>query len=123
MAKILIVDDDVKFTELLQSILQELGHHAELSADGVQAVEKLRTESFDVLVLDLIMPKKDGLEVLIDIRKQQKDLKVIAMSGGGYGSASDYLSWAKTLGVHRTLPKPFSRDEFLLAVSECLGME
>ncbi len=123
MAKVLVVDDDLNFGELLRSLLAEVGHDVVLATDGAQAVEQIRVEKFDVLILDLIMPKKDGLEVLIDMRQRHQDLQVIAMSGGGYGSAADYLSWAKTLGVRETLAKPFSRDELLVAIEKCLTQQ
>ncbi len=123
MAKMLVVDDDLNFGALLRSLLAEVGHDVVLATDGAQAVEQIRVEKFDVLILDLIMPKKDGLEVLIDMRQRHQDLQVIAMSGGGYGSAADYLSWAKTLGARETLAKPFSRDELLVAIEKSLTQQ
>lgn len=121
MARILVVDDDFEFSDLIQSILEAEGHIVEAIPDGSKVISKFRSAPYEIIVLDLIMPNKDGLEVLIELKKLNLHPKVIAVSGGGYGNAADYLSWAKTLGVDFTLQKPFSKDEFLAAVQACLS--
>ena len=121
MAQILVVDDEAGFCQLLKSILVDEHHDVAVANDGVIALEYIQAGSFELLITDLIMPKKEGLEVILDVRKWHPNIKIIAMTGGGYGNASEYLSWAKTFGVNKTLTKPFSRDELLLAVNTALG--
>lgn len=121
MAQILVVDDEPGFCQLLQKILVDEHHDVAVACDGAVALEFIQVGAFDLLVTDLIMPEKEGLEVILDVRKWHPNIKIIAMTGGGYGNASEYLSWAKAFGVNKTLTKPFSRDELLLAVNTALG--
>ena len=121
MAQILVVDDEDGFCQLLKRILVDEHHDVAVASDGVMALQYIQEGSFDLLVTDLIMPEKEGLEVILDVRKWHPNIKIIAMTGGGYGDASQYLSWAKSFGVHQTLTKPFSRDELLLAVNTALA--
>jgi DNA-binding NtrC family response regulator len=120
MAKILLVDDDVQVLLVLEVILKSENHEVQSARNGMEATKLVDTDHFDVIITDLIMPEKEGLEVIQEIRAGHPDTKLIAMTGGGYGSASTYLSWAKTFGVQQTLTKPFSRDELLSAIATVL---
>ncbi|MDR3689276.1 MAG: response regulator [Fimbriimonas sp.] len=117
MARILLVDDEVEFRTLLRSLLVAEGHEVECASNGVEALETLHCSIFDLVITDLIMPEKEGIEMMMELRKESPKLKIIAMTGGGFGSANDYLSFAKALGAVKTLAKPFTRDEILAAVS------
>jgi len=121
MARILIVDDDSSIRRLIESILLLEKHEVVSACDGNEALQLVEGSPFDLIITDLIMPEKEGLEVIRDIRKNHPEIKIIAMTGGGYGSAADYLSWAKAFGVHQTLMKPFSRSEIVEAVADSLS--
>ena len=69
------------------------------------------------------MPEKDGLEVIMELRRSDQYLRIIAMSGGGHGKAESYLRLAQKLGANHILPKPFSNAEFLAAVRLVLEPE
>ena len=86
---------------------------------------KIRVKSdgsgVDLLITDIIMPKKEGLQVLMELRKVQPPVKIIAISGGGRKSSADYLQIAKLMGAGRVLAKPFSNEELVAAIEELLG--
>lgn len=121
MARILVVDDDAPIRNLVQTILATDGHEVFCAGDGKEAIRFLQESPFDLVITDLIMPEMEGLEMIRKVRKQRPELKIIAMTGGGYGSARDYLTWAKAFGVDQTIMKPFSRAELLEAVTGTLA--
>ncbi len=120
MAQILIVDDEQEFRFLLQRMLGLFGHEVREVADGEAAVACLRTFPAQVAIVDLFMPGKEGIETIMEIRRQHPDLKVIAISGGVPATGTTFLSLAQKLGAHWTLNKPFSADELLAVLSHFL---
>ncbi|MEN9573779.1 MAG: hypothetical protein RL514_1634 [Verrucomicrobiota bacterium] len=117
MAKILIVDDEEEFRFLLQRMLGIFGHEVMEVMDGDAAIACLRTFPAQVVIVDLFMPGKEGIETIIELRRRHPDLKVIAISGGVPNSGTTFLTLAQKLGAHRTLNKPFSADELLAVLS------
>jgi YesN/AraC family two-component response regulator len=81
---------------------------------------KYREKPADLIITDLIMPNKDGIGMIIDLKKEFPEVKIIAMSGGGVNRPEGYLDGAKKLGANRTLTKPIDRDKMLTAVKETL---
>jgi DNA-binding response OmpR family regulator len=118
--KILVIDDDEALRSLLGQILQRAGHEVREAANGAIGLQEFRREPADLVITDLIMPEKEGLETILELRKQFPQLPLIAVSGGGRNGPSDYLAIAKRLGVRQTICKPFSRDEILQAVKAAL---
>ena len=116
MARILILDDNLEMLEMQAEHLRDEGHDVTLSAKGPAAIAGIKTGGFDLLVTDIIMPDMDGIEVIMNLRKLQPPIKIIAISGGGRINARDHLKLATLLGVHGTLEKPFSGAELCLAV-------
>ena len=108
MASILVVEDDAALRQLFERMLVRDGHEVTMAADGAKALKLIETALFDVVITDLIMPEMEGLSLLRELRAKKSPLKIIAMSGGGRGSATDYLEMAKMLGAAATLPKPFT---------------
>jgi len=121
MKKILIVDDDDLIRELLYEILESNGYHVIEAENGNRALEILENESVNLIITDIIMPDKEGIETIIEIKKKLPKTKIIAMSGGGQLDANSYLSIAKKLGVTKTISKPFDPKSLLNIVSELLG--
>ncbi len=81
----------------------------------------MKRESFDLLITDLLMPEKDGIETILEIRRVNETLPILAISGGGkYGARGDLLRMAQRLGATATLQKPFSREQLVAAVDLCL---
>jgi CheY-like chemotaxis protein len=121
MARILLVEDDDSIRQLLHDILIAAGHTVVTATNGQEGVDKFTPGAFDLLITDLVMPEKEGIEVLREIRAQQPALKTLAISGGGkFGGAETYLRLASLLGAKQILAKPFTREQFLAAVNEQL---
>ncbi|MCH8154484.1 MAG: response regulator [Proteobacteria bacterium] len=84
-------------------------------------LERVEENRPDLIITDIIMPEKEGVETIIALRRADPDLPIIAISGGGRLDATDFLTMAGKLGARRTLSKPFRRDQLLEAVGECLA--
>lgn len=121
MAKILLVDDEKPLREVLGAILSRENHAVITAPNGKEALRFLDAQTFDLTITDLIMPEKEGIETIMEIRRSHPGTKIIAMTGGGQWNARDYLSAARKLGASRTLAKPFSRRDFLDTVDDVLS--
>lgn len=121
MPHIHIVDDEALIRDLFRRILETEGYKVTDSADGNAAIEMCRTRPPELIITDLIMPDKEGIETIIELRRDFPDVKIIAISGGGRITANEYLELAETFGANMTLSKPISRDELLTAVGAVLG--
>jgi DNA-binding response OmpR family regulator len=121
MARILVVDDDISFRKMLRLTLSRSGHAVCEARDGDEALEVIREAPVDLVMTDLIMPGREGIETITALRREFPGLKIIAMSGGGRATACQYLSIARAIGAHRTLAKPFSNDEMVAAIAAVLG--
>ena len=121
MARILLVDDDDLIRPLCVEILGMAGHVVVAAQDGDDAVRAAGDGAFDVLVTDIIMPGKDGLETIMAIRRRQPGIRILAVSGGGRLAADSYLTVARPLGADATLAKPFEPKQLTDAVARLLG--
>jgi DNA-binding response OmpR family regulator len=121
MAKILLVDDNQDLLGLQGEFLRMSGHEVETAVNGVEALAQASRKNFDLVVTDIIMPSKDGIEVIVALRKSQPSAKIIAISGGGRLNAKDYLGIAQKLGAAATLTKPFSGSELVATVDRVLA--
>ncbi len=121
MTRILLVEDDDQYRPLLERLLTRAGHEVVAVSDGAQALPSLMERPADVVITDLIMPGKEGLETIRELRRQWPDLPIIAMSGGGRRQPTDYLRAARMLGAVRTLEKPFAVDDLLATIAEVTG--
>lgn len=109
MARILIADDDPVFAEVTALMLEERGHQVTVTEDGAAALRAV-TEDTDVALIDIYMPVKDGLEVIVELRQVRPDMRVIAVSSTGFWNRADQLGTAKALGAHAALAKPMDGD-------------
>ncbi len=123
MARILIIDDNDQFCTMLQKRLELEGYEARSANDGDKGLEMLRHDPVDLVITDMIMPEKEGISTIVEIRRDFPKVKVIAISGGGTVSPGSYLDTAKLLGAARTFSKPMDMSEFLSAVCEVLDEE
>ncbi len=120
MARILVIDDDGQVRTLLRMILEREGHEVVEAPDGNVGIELYRKEPADVVITDIFMPEKEGLETIMDLRLEYPEVKLIAISGGGHLKPHEYLVMARKLGARLTLTKPFERDGLLEAVTGIL---
>ena len=120
MARILIIDDEAMIRDLLVQILDREGYETITASDGKDGIKIYRENPADLVITDLLMPEKDGLETIMELRGDSRDVKIIAMSGGGKIDSKTYLQIAETMGAIETLTKPFDLRELLKKVQELL---
>jgi len=120
MARILIIDDESQIRSMLRLMLERVGYEIAEAPDGIEGIRRYRENPADLIITDLIMPNKDGIGMIIDLKKEFPKVKIIAMSGGGVNRPEGYLDGAKKLGATRTLTKPIDREEMLKAVKDSL---
>ncbi len=116
--RILVVDDDSEMRDAMAHILREAGYEVELAQDGDAAIEVQRARPADVIITDVFMPTRDGLETIQYIRNEYPGVGIIAMTGGSpTGRIDEYLRVAKVAGADATLRKPFAAKALLDSVS------
>jgi DNA-binding response OmpR family regulator len=121
MSRILVIDDDLLLHRVLRRILEQAGHTVFDAPDGREGMALWHREPIDVVVTDIFMPEKDGLQVLMEMKKVATKPKIIAMSGGGQKGLLDWRANALALGADQVLVKPFDQRTLLLTVQEVLG--
>ena len=121
MAKILVIDDDDQVVKIIARWLSKAGYEVECACDGERGRRILENERVDLIVTDIVMPGKDGLETIPVIRKMNITVPIIAMSGGGSCGPDLYLKTALALGADCALQKPFERELLLSTVRTCLS--
>lgn len=114
--RILVVDDDAQLRRAIEQMLIRMGHVVTTAQNGAAALRLADAQPFDLVLTDLVMPEVEGLQLLRELRARPTRLKVIAMSGGGRGSAGDYLELAANMGAVATLPKPFNSQQLAEAL-------
>jgi CheY-like chemotaxis protein len=120
MATFLIVDDDPIVLAMVGEVLDSAGHAAVSASDGDKALDLLSALKCDLVILDLLMPNRDGLETISQIRHLYPDLPILAISGGGSGRLN-LLPVAQALGAHDTLSKPVRREALLSKIDRLLA--
>ncbi len=123
MTRILIIEDDDLVRDYLAEVLQRADYQVHTAADGQAGVDLCRTQPMDLVITDILMPEKDGIETILDLRRDNPGLKVMAISGGGRSGPDSYLNSARLLGADLTMKKPFSNQELLSAVAELLDRD
>ena len=117
---ILVIDDEPALREILSQVLTDAGHRVVGAGNGKEASKALTTGAFDVVLTDVIMPEKDGMQVISELRKKFPEVRIIAMSGGGHVPRDQYLKIAKGLGAHAVLEKPFANQKLLDTVESLI---
>ena len=121
MARILIIDDDPDVRRLLRVALEKDQHDILEAGDGNEGMRRWRDGRPDLVITDLMMPGKDGLDTLFELVSLDPRVKVIAMTGGNWREAVDRLHDARLFGAVRTVAKPFTLSEMLRVVGEVLA--
>lgn len=119
MSKILVIEDDSSFRSVLTQMLQKAGYEVKSAEDGNQALEICEGYKPDLVLTDIVMPDKEGLETIQELLEHNPGLLIVAMSGGGKYGPDSYLPLAKKLGAKACLQKPFMRNELLTTI-ECI---
>jgi CheY-like chemotaxis protein len=111
MACILVVDDEEFVRATLRQMLEKTGHQVFEAANGIEALCAFEKHEANLVIIDIIMPEKEGIETIMELRQRKPGLKIIAMSGGGRTGNTQYLHLAKSFGANNILPKPFKMGE------------
>lgn len=119
--RILVIDDDNFVRTLVSKGLRNWGYEVIEAANGELGMRQIETENPDLVITDIVMPQKDGLETIMEIRKKRPGIKVIAISGAGYGWGGDYLAMSHKLGSDAVFPKPVDMKELEKTVNELLS--
>ncbi|MBL9204139.1 MAG: response regulator [Opitutaceae bacterium] len=119
MASILVVDDSTSIREFLVHILVSAGHSVTAAANGQQALDAFKANPTDLVITDMYMPERDGLELMVSLRRSPRPPRMIAMSS--QGGPLNVLRMARNLGARITLQKPFQSDALLSAVRSTLA--
>ncbi len=117
---ILLIDDEDNFRCVLKQVLVNAGFEVVEASNGAEGIRYFYEKPADMIITDIIMPEKEGIETILELKNAFPDVKLIAMSGGGwYGTDIDF-DMAKKLGA-KTLDKPFALQDLLDTVCELLN--
>ena len=123
MASILIIEDDREVREYLESVLSRAGYEVISAVNGKDGVARFTDHPVDLVITDIIMPEKDGIETITDLKRHHPGVKIIAISGGERrpeGVSRNYLHSATLLGANRAMQKPITNEDLLNTVREML---
>ncbi len=123
MPRILIIDDELHMLDVMKRMLNGFGYEVLEASDGNEGINLFREKPVDLVITDIVMPNKEGLETIKELKRDFPDVKIIAMSGGGRIGPDDYLKLASGLGADKILTKPIRRNEFLENIKELLGVK
>ena len=121
MSKILIIDDEAPVRKMLKKLLERNEFDVIEAIDGNQGIKMYHEERPDLIITDLIMPGKEGLESIRELKKIYPHVQIIAISGGGFVDPKMYLDLASKLGAVRTFAKPVDSDILLSTIKELLA--
>jgi two-component system, response regulator, stage 0 sporulation protein F len=120
MAQILLIDDMKGVRRTLSAVLKRAGHTIVEADDGGAGLELLKSQRFDLVITDMLMPQHDGMEVLLYLEQQPNRAKVLAISGGGSQVSADEAFMLARSKADETLAKPFDNADLLAAVDKLL---
>lgn len=115
---VLVIDDDEAVRSSLEMLLEAYGYEVVLARDGRQGLLAFRANTPEVVLVDLMMPVQDGIETIVQIRREWPDAFIVAMSGGARIGNWDGLTVARELGADHSIEKPFEADELLAILRE-----
>ena len=117
---ILIIDDEQGILSVLKDTLMLEGFNVLTAIDGIEGLKLFNDNKVDLVITDILMPRKEGIETIIEMKKICPEINIIAMSGGGKNQPEGYLGIAKQLGAKYTFAKPFDISDLIDAVNELL---
>ena len=122
MSCILIIDDNETIREVLEAVLVDAGYDCFVAADGEDGWRKYRANAIDIVITDIYMPEKDGLETILQMRKERPDLPIIAMTGSDAASYNfNPLLVADKFGANVCLQKPFQNEILIQQIESLLA--
>ena len=113
MKKVLVIDDDDDFRNMLSARLMKAGYTVLDAENGFRGLQVYRKEPVGVVITDIIMPEKEGMETILELKRVNPEVRIIAISGGGRSTPEDYLNIAEYFGAVKSFMKPFDMNEFI----------
>jgi len=120
MKTILIIDDEESIRTSLGLMFKREGFNVLTADDGKKGMALFNKNQVDLVITDIVMPEKEGIETILELKKLLPDIPIIAISGGGRLAPDGYLKTAEQLGANYTFKKPFEQDDLLSTVYEAL---
>ena len=121
MTKVLLVDDDKIIRETLTEVLKLKNYYVHSLSDGTKVLSEIKENDYDIIILDIVMPNKEGLETIQDVRKVNTKIPILAVSGGGRTTPSSNLEIARMMGANDTLIKPFDSLSLIQKIQSLLA--
>tara|TARA_R110002072_G_scaffold118576_2_gene250403 strand:- start:5259 stop:5633 length:375 start_codon:yes stop_codon:yes gene_type:complete len=121
MSKVLIIDDENDIRDVFAEAFRLSGYEVCEAANGMAGLRVFDAEGPDVVVVDVFMPEKDGIETLLEIRMKNRHVPIIAMSGGGASNHFQFLDMTEKLGANLVLKKPILPRDLVTAASNCIA--
>jgi DNA-binding response OmpR family regulator len=122
MARILVIDDYEPFRASVKDLLEANGYDVAVAVDGEDGIRQFELQPFDLVLCDVFMPKKEGMETIRDLRQLTAGTPIISVTGRSDAFETDFLRMTRELGATRAITKPFEVDEFLALVRRCLAV-
>lgn len=121
MVRILLIDDDEQLRGMMIQMLTQEGHQVSVAKDGAEGLTMTQTERPELIITDVLMPKMDGIEMIMELQKKGAAIPIVAMSGGRRAVSAEFnLESATLVGVKATLAKPFTRGDLRIAIEKAL---
>jgi CheY-like chemotaxis protein len=121
MPKVLIIDDDLAVQDALKAVVESAGHDVLVAGNGREGIDLMKSDSADLVITDILMPVKEGIETIKELRSTWPSLPVIAISGGGSRGNLNFLDFARSFGASRVIAKPVEPDVLLATIAELVG--
>lgn len=118
---ILVADDDDAIREMIRGVLEISGYRVMCARNGSEGIKLLGQHEFACILSDMLMPERDGLELLMEARKRKPGTPIVVMSGGGHMPVDFYFKVARNLGAMAVLDKPFGRTSLIAAVQSAMS--
>ena len=113
MPKLLVIDDDRRVRDTIKLVMEAAGHTLAFATNGREGLARFAEFKPDLVITDILMPEKEGIATITELRKLNKSIPIIAISGGGRVGNMDFLKVAQNMGATKTLSKPFDPDELM----------
>ena len=122
MTSIMVIDDDIQIRTFVREVLEGEGYEVREAGNGKEGVKAFRQRTADLVLCDIFMPEKDGLQTIRELQDEFGKVKIVAMSGGNHQYRQvDFLPFAKKYGASAALHKPLAPKSLLGAVRDVLG--
>ena len=120
MSRVLVIDDEPYILLMLKKLFEKEGFDVDIAINGDEGIKIFSKYPADVIITDIVMPEKEGLETIREFKQTNPALKIIAISGEGRIDSKEYLDSARLFGAAKVFRKPFKQREMVNAVNELL---